>query len=83
MIDKLRHLANGDKSRLAFDPIEPDFGLIIRNLTESDASVAISSAAAFRAGTPTGAANQSADPSRLFDVNVWMDHSNYPETNSK
>jgi len=76
LIDELRHLANGDKSRLAFDPIEPDFGLIIRNLTESDASVEISSAAAVRAGTPTGAADQSADPSCLFDVNVWIDHSN-------
>ena len=76
LIDELRHLANGDKSRLAFDPIEPDFGLIIRNLTESDASVMISSAAEIRAEVPTGATNQSADLTGLFDVNVWIDHAN-------
>jgi hypothetical protein len=76
LIEELRQLANGDKSRLAFDPIEPDFGLIIRNLTESDASVMISSAAEIRAEMPTGATSQSADPSRLFDVNVWIDHPN-------
>jgi len=76
LLEELRQLANGDKGRLAFDPVEPDFGLIIRNLTESDASVRISSAAEIRAEMPTGATNQSSDPSRMFDVNVWIDHPN-------
>ncbi|MEI7639307.1 MAG: hypothetical protein WCJ37_18485 [Syntrophus sp. (in: bacteria)] len=77
LIEELRKLvARGDNGRLAFDPIEPDFGLIISNLTESDAWVMISSAAAVRAGTPTWAAIRSAEPSRMFDVNVWIDHPN-------
>ncbi|MBU0653401.1 MAG: hypothetical protein KJ649_04860 [Proteobacteria bacterium] len=76
LIEELRQLANGDKGRLAFDPIEPDFGLIIRNLTTSNASVTISSAAEIRAEMPTGATNQSTNPSPLFDVNVWIDHPN-------
>jgi hypothetical protein len=98
LIENLRQLANGKKDRVAFDPIEPDFGLVIRNLTESDASVMISSAAdppatrpvhlagawqagrheraGIRADMPTGATNESTEPSSLFDVNVWIDHPN-------
>ena len=76
LIKELRQLTNGKKDRVAFDPIEPDFGLVIRNLTESDASVTISSAAEIRAEMPTGATNRSADPSSLFDINVWIDHPN-------
>ena len=76
LIENLRQLANGKKDRVAFDPIEPDFGLVIRNLTESDATVMISSAAEIRADMPTGATNQSTDPSSLFDVNVWIDYPN-------
>lgn len=76
LIENLRQLANGSKDRVAFDPIEPDFGLVIRNLTESDATVMISSAAEIRAEMPTGATNQSTDPSSLFDVNAWIDYPN-------
>jgi len=76
LINELRQLADGNKGKLVFDPIEPDFGLIIRKLTESDASVMISSAAEIRAEMPTGATSQSADPTSLFDVNVWIDHPN-------
>jgi hypothetical protein len=61
---------------MAFDPIEPDFGLVIRNLTESDATVMVSSAAEIRAEMPTSATNQSTAPSALFDVNVWIDYPN-------
>ena len=61
---------------MAFEPIEPDFGLVIRNLTESDASVMISSSAEIRADMPTGATNESSEPSILFDVNVWIDYPN-------
>jgi len=76
LIENLRQLANGKKDRVAFDPIEPDFGLVIRNLTESDATVMISSAAEIRAEMPTGATNESTEPSSLFDVNVWIDYPN-------
>ena len=76
LIKELRQLKSGKKDRVAFDPIEPDFGLVIRNLPESDASVTISSAAEIRAEMPTGATNQSADPSSLFDVSVWIDYAN-------
>jgi len=61
---------------VAFEPIEPDFGLVIRNLTESDASVMILSSAEIRADMPTGATNESSEPSILFDVNVWIDYPN-------
>ncbi|MCL0074296.1 hypothetical protein M1O19_03180 [Dehalococcoidia bacterium] len=76
LIEELRQLADGKKHRMAFDPIEPDFGLWICRLTESNASVKISSAAQIRAGLPTHATNQSTAPSTLFDVNVWIDHPN-------
>jgi hypothetical protein len=76
LIEDLRQLASGKKPMMAFDPIEPDFGLVIRSLTESDASVMISSAAEIRAEMPSGATNQSTDPSDLFDVNVWVDYAN-------
>ena len=76
LIKELKQLTNGKKDGVAFDPIEPDFGLVIRNLTESDATVVISSAAEIRADMPTGATNQSTDPSSLFDVNVWIDYPN-------
>ena len=76
LIKELKQLTNGKKDGVAFDPIEPDFGLVIRNLTESDATVMISSAAEIRAEMPTGATNQSTDPSSLFDVNVWIDYPN-------
>jgi len=76
LIKELKQLTNGKKDGVAFDPIEPDFGLVIRNLTESDGSVMISSAAEIRAEMPTGATNQSTDPSSLLDVNVWIDYPN-------
>ena len=76
LIGELRQLVNGKEKRLAFDAIEPDFGLAIRILTKSDASVMISSAAEIRGEMPTGATNQSTDPSSLFDVNVWIDYPN-------
>jgi len=76
LIKDLRQLARGNKERVGFDPIEPDFGLSIRSLTESDATVMISSAAEIRAEMPTGAVNQSTEPVGLFDVNVWIDHPN-------
>ena len=76
LIKELKQLTNGKRDGVAFDPIEPDFGLVIRNLTESEGSVMISSAAEIRAEMPTGATNQSTDPSSLFDVNVWIDYPN-------
>ena len=76
LIEELRQVASGKKNRVAFDPIEPDFGLVIRNLNESDASAMISSTAEIRAEMPTSATNQSTDPSSLFDVNVWIDYPN-------
>lgn len=76
LIEVLRQLASGKKNKMAFDPIEPDFGLVIRSLTESDASVLASSAAEIRAEMPTGATNQSSVPSNLFDVEVWIDYPN-------
>jgi len=45
LIGDLMELAGGNKDRMGFDPIEPDFGLSIRPLTESDATVMISSVA--------------------------------------
>ena len=76
LIEDSQQLAGGKKNKMAFDPIEPDFGLVIRNLTESDATVMVSSAAEIRAEMPTGATNQSTAPSALFDVNVWIDYPN-------
>ena len=76
LIKELKQLTNGKKDGVAFDPIEPDFGLVVRNLTESDASVMISSASEIRADMPTGATNESNEPSILFDVNVWIDYPN-------
>ena len=76
LIKGLKQLTNGKKDGVAFDPIEPDFGLVIRNLTESDATVMISSTAEIRAEMPTVATNQSTDPSSLFDVNMWIDYPN-------
>ena len=76
LIGDLRELAGGNKDRMGFDPIEPDFGLSIRPLTESDATVMISSAAEIRAEVPTGAVNRSIEPGDLFDVNVWIDYPN-------
>ena len=76
LIDGLLELAGGNKDRMGFDPIEPDFGLSIRPLTESDATVMISSAAEIRAEVPTGAANRSTEPVGVFDVNVWIDYPN-------
>ena len=79
MIEELRQLAGGKKNKMAFDPMEPDFGLVIRSLTESDAAVMVSSAARIRAGLPTGATNQSTASSYLFDVDVWIDYPNQVE----
>lgn len=76
LIEELRQLASGKKNKIAFDPIEPDFGLVIRSLTESDASVVVSAAAKIRAGMPTSATNQSTVSSNLFDVDVWIDYPN-------
>ena len=76
LIQELDRLANGKTNAVGFDPIEPDFGLAIRNLTESEASVSLSSAAEIRAGVPTGAVNESDDPAPLFDAQVWIDHPN-------
>ena len=76
LIKELKQLTNGKKDGVAFDPIEPDFGLVIRNLTESDATVMISSAAEIRGDMPTGATNESTESSSLFDVNVWIDYPN-------
>lgn len=45
LIEELRELAGGKRDRMGFDPMEPDFGLVIRNLTESDTTVMVSSAA--------------------------------------
>ena len=76
LIEELRQLASGKKNKMAFDPIEPDFGLVIRSLTESDASVMVPSAAEIRAEMPTGTTNQSNAPSNLFDVEAWIDYPN-------
>jgi hypothetical protein len=76
LIDDLQELAAGRKSGVGFDPIEPDFGLSIRHLTESDASVMISSPAEIRAEAPTGAVNRSIEPGDLFDASVWIDYAN-------
>jgi len=35
LIEELQQLADGSKDEVAFDPIEPDFGLVIRHLSES------------------------------------------------
>jgi len=76
LIGDLLELAGGNKDRMGFDPIEPDFGLSIRPLTESDATVMISSAAEIRAEVPTGAVNRSTEPVGVFDVSVWIDYPN-------
>ena len=76
LIGDLLELAGGNKERMGFDPIEPDFGLSIRPLTESDVTVMISSAAKIRAEVPTGAVNRSTEPVGVFDVSVWVDYPN-------
>jgi len=76
LICDLLELAGGNKDRMGFDPIEPDFGLSIRPLTESDATVMISSAAEIRAEVPTGAVNRSTELVGVFDVSVWVDYPN-------
>ncbi|MBC8175817.1 MAG: hypothetical protein H8E19_00320 [Deltaproteobacteria bacterium] len=76
LISELLALAGGNKDRMGFDPIEPDFGLSIRHLTESDATVMISSAAEIRAEVPTGAVNRSTELVGVFDVSVWIDYPN-------
>jgi hypothetical protein len=76
LIEDSQQLAGGKKNKMAFDPIEPDFGLLIRNLTESDVTVMVSSASEIRGEMPTGATNQSTAPTELFDVNVWIDYPN-------
>jgi hypothetical protein len=76
LIGDLLELAGGNKDRMGFDPIEPDFGLSIRQLTESDATVMISSAAEIRAEVLTGAVNRSTELVGVFDVNVWIDYPN-------
>lgn len=76
LIQHLRQLACGETDKMAFDPIEPDFGLTICRLSESDASVMISSGAEIGAEMPTGATNQSTELSDLFDVSVWIDYPN-------
>ena len=35
LIEELQQLADGSKDEVAFDPIEPDFGLVIRRLSKS------------------------------------------------
>ena len=76
LLEELHEMARGNKYKMAFDPIEPDLGLVIRCLTESNASVMISSAAKIRVEEPTNATNRSTTPSDIFDVNVWIDHPN-------
>jgi len=76
LIEGLKQLASGEADRMGFDPIEPDFGLAIRTLTEGDTTVMVSSAAEIRADAPTGATDTSSDPSGLFDVSVWIDYTN-------
>ncbi len=76
LIGDLLELAGGNKDRMGFDPIEPDFGLSIRPLTESDATVMISSVAEIRAEVPTDAVNRSTEPVGVFDVSVWIDYPN-------
>ena len=76
LLEELQEIAKGNKDKIAFEPIEPDFGLVIRRLTESDASVAVSSTAEIRAEEPTNATNRSLAPSDVLDVNVWIDYPN-------
>ena len=72
LIEDLRRLAHGKKDRIVFHPIEPDFELSICKITESNASVIVSSISKMRAKTSAGAT----DPSSLFSVNVWIDYPN-------
>jgi len=72
LIEDLRRLAHGKKDRIAFHPIEPDFELSICKITESNASVIVSSISKMRAKTSAGAT----DLSSLFNVNVWIDYPN-------
>jgi len=72
LIEGLRRLARGKKDKMVFNPIEPDFGLSICKVTESNASVVVSSISKMQAKTSTGAT----DSSSLFDVNVWIDYPN-------
>ena len=48
----------------------------MRRITESDATVMISSAAEIRAQMPTGAVNPSSELVDLFEVCVWIDYPN-------
>jgi len=70
LIEDLRRLAHGKKDRIAFHPIEPDFELSICKITDSKASVIVSSISKMRA--KTGAT----DLSSPFNVNVWIDYPN-------
>ena len=76
LIEELQQLADGSKDEVAFDPIEPDFGLVIRRLSESEASVMISSAAKIRCRVLNNATNRSSARSLVFDVDVWIDFPN-------
>ena len=69
-------MVKGEKDKMAFDPMEPDFGLVIGKLKESEASVRISSAAGIRAEILPHVVNQATDPSNLFNVMVWIDLQN-------
>ena len=76
LIEELQQLASGTKDKMAFNPIEPGFELVIRCLTESNASVAAASAAKIRAEALTNAISQSPATPNLFDVGMWIDHAN-------
>ena len=67
LTDELRQMIKGEKNKMAFDPIEPDFGLPICMLTESETSLRISSAAGILAEIL---------PSNLFNVMIWIDLQN-------
>lgn len=69
-------MVKGEKNNMAFDPMEPDSELVIGKLTESEASVRISSAAGIRAEILPHVINQSTDPSNLFNVMFWIDIQN-------
>lgn len=64
LIEDLRRLAHGEKDRIVFHPIEPDFELSICKITESNASVIVSSISKMRAKISAGAT----DLSSLFKM---------------
>ncbi|MDI6811068.1 MAG: hypothetical protein QMD80_05255 [archaeon] len=74
--EELQQLVDGGKDEVAFESIEPDFGLVIRRLSEREVSVMISSAAKIRCGMLTNATNRSSARSSVFDVDVWIDFPN-------